>query len=279
MLTLETYRLVVGPILFLTLQCKDWDGVLLSTNSIVSAIMGKSQSKLPIETITELQKTTHFDKKEIQQWYLGFVAEASQQQHNAISPPSHPSISMHSTTSETEVKASGLPNIQSPTLNPSSTNLASGNGQAYWTKADLTRLYSTFFPFGNPLPFSQIMFNMYDTDRNGRIEFPEFLSALSVIARGKFDEKLAWTFRLYDLDQDGCISKNEMTIVVDALYRMLDNTVTFPEGQETPQKRVDYLFELMDKNLDGRIDFEEFCQGAKVDSLIIQSLFLYDGLL
>jgi hypothetical protein len=29
------------------------------------------QSKLSAEEITELQKATHFDKKELQQWYKG----------------------------------------------------------------------------------------------------------------------------------------------------------------------------------------------------------------
>lgn len=122
------------------------------------------------------------------------------------------------------------------------------------------------------------MFNMYDLDRNGRIEFPEFITALSIAARGKFDEKLTWSFKLYDLDQDGFISKNEMLIVVDAIYLMIDNMVILPPDQDTPQKRVDFVFSIMDRNQDERIDFEEFCQGAKADNLTIQSLFLYDGL-
>jgi hypothetical protein len=33
--------------------------------------MGKSQSKLSHEQLIELQKSTHFDKKELQQWYKG----------------------------------------------------------------------------------------------------------------------------------------------------------------------------------------------------------------
>ncbi|RAL60326.1 hypothetical protein DID88_000102 [Monilinia fructigena] len=37
--------------------------------------MGKSQSKLSAEQITELQKSTHFDKKELQQWYKGFLKD------------------------------------------------------------------------------------------------------------------------------------------------------------------------------------------------------------
>jgi Ca2+-binding EF-hand superfamily protein len=33
--------------------------------------MGKSQSKLSQQELADLQKATHFDKKELQQWYKG----------------------------------------------------------------------------------------------------------------------------------------------------------------------------------------------------------------
>jgi hypothetical protein len=34
---------------------------------------------------------------------------------------------------------------------------------------------------------------------------------------------------------------------------------------------------LSPQNNDGYLDYEEYCQGAKTDPIIIQSLFLYDG--
>ncbi|EAS37509.2 calcium-binding protein NCS-1 [Coccidioides immitis RS] len=37
--------------------------------------MGKSQSKLSPSQLDELQKATHFDKKELQQWYKGFLKD------------------------------------------------------------------------------------------------------------------------------------------------------------------------------------------------------------
>ena len=55
------------------------------------------------------------------------------------------------------------------------------------------------------------------------------------------------SFQLYDLDKDGFISRHEMTIVVDAIYKMNANMVTLPEDEETVQKRVDKIFALMDK--------------------------------
>lgn len=58
---------------------------------------------------------------------------------------------------------------------------------------------------------------------------------------------------------------------------MLENTASHPEDENTPAKRVDKLFLMMDTNKDGRIDLDEYCIGIKSDSFMIQSLFLYDG--
>ena len=40
--------------------------------------------------------------------------------------------------------------------------------------------------------------------------FQDFALSLSLLLNGSLDEKLEWTFHLYDLDGDGGISREEM---------------------------------------------------------------------
>ena len=47
------------------------------------------------------------------------------------------------------------------------------------------------------------------------------LVSLSTLLHGSLEEKLSWTFRLYDLNHDGSITKAEMAAVVVAVYELL----------------------------------------------------------
>ncbi|OXB69108.1 UNVERIFIED_CONTAM: hypothetical protein H355_012485 [Colinus virginianus] len=119
--------------------------------------------------------------------------------------------------------------------------------------AGFQKIYKQFFPFGDPTKFATFVFNV-------------------------FDENKARAFKLYDLDNDGYITRNEMLDIVDAIYQMVGNTVELPEEENTPEKRVDRIFAMMDKNADGKLTLQEFQEGSKADPSIVQALSLYDGL-
>ncbi|KAJ8038955.1 Neuronal calcium sensor 1 [Holothuria leucospilota] len=145
-------------------------------------------------------------------------------------------------------------------------------------KEEFIQIYQQFFPFGDASKFASFVFKVFDANKDGFIEFDEYVKALSVTSRGNLDEKLDWAFRLYDLDDDGFITREEMLDIVDAIYKMVGNMVQLPEDENTPEKRVDKIFRLMDKDRDSRITQEEFHEGSKAEPSIVQALSLYDGL-
>jgi len=146
------------------------------------------------------------------------------------------------------------------------------------SKDEFSAIYRQFFPSGDPTAFAKYVFDVFDENKDGTIEFEEFIQALSVTSRGNLEEKLKWAFDLYDLDQDGYITRDEMLEIVKAIYAMVGNAVQLPDDENTPQKRVERIFERMDTDHDGRLTMEEFMEGSKEDPSIIQALSLYDGL-
>jgi hypothetical protein len=94
------------------------------------------------------------------------------------------------------------------------------------TKEEFQKIYRQFFPFGDPSSFADYVFNVFDSDKSGSIDFKEFICALSVTSRGKMEDKLDWAFQLYDIDGDGKISYDEMLAIVEAIYKMVCYLVT-----------------------------------------------------
>lgn len=70
----------------------------------------------------------------------------------------------------------------------------------------------------------------------------DFLQTLSILSRGTLEEKLTWTFALYDINGDGLITREEMTDIVSAIYDMADQrpsmSGTLVESEEADSAAV-----------------------------------------
>ncbi|KAI3388688.1 hypothetical protein SNEBB_001401 [Seison nebaliae] len=102
-------------------------------------------------------------------------------------------------------------------------------------------------------PLVQRVIDIFDTDKDGEVDFKEFIQGISLFSvKGEKLSKLRFAFQIYDVDNDGYISNGELFQV---LKMMVGNNLK----DTALQQIVDKTIMNADKDGDGKISFEEFC--------------------
>ena len=84
---------------------------------------------------------------------------------------------------------------------------------------------------------------------------------LSTLLRGSIYEKLRWTFKLYDINGDGCITRGELGEVVTAVHELMGRR-HHAEEERKAREQLDRVFKKLDLNQDGVITIEEFIESC-----------------
>ena len=135
------------------------------------------------------------------------------------------------------------------------------------TKVKFVHAFKMMFPNGNAERFCEQVFDEYDSDGKGGIDFKEFMMAMDGNRTAK--DKLKWAFKLYDINGDNHIDREEITKTVEAIYDMLavknascnkgsKSAETEPSDASSAKNRAEAIFNRLDQNCDGLITEEEF---------------------
>lgn len=100
-------------------------------------------------------------------------------------------------------------------------------------------------------------------DHSGSIDFSEFLLAFNIRSKGQLEERLSWTFNLYDLDNNGHIDKKELKKMFEVLFTMLN--IDKKDERYNVEKRAGEVIKKFDISGDKKLSHDEFVQGVKND--------------
>ncbi|XP_036098410.1 guanylyl cyclase-activating protein 3 [Molossus molossus] len=108
------------------------------------------------------------------------------------------------------------------------------------------------------------VYNTFDMNKDGFIDFLEFIAAVNLVVRGKVEQKLKWYFKLYDADGNGSIDKKELLNIFMNVQAL--------NGQQTPspEEFTDLVFHKVDINHDGELTLEEFISGIEKDQNLLE---------
>lgn len=130
------------------------------------------------------------------------------------------------------------------------------------TVDEFKKLYSNFFPYGDPSEFAEHVFRVFDQNNDGVLDFRELIVSMSVMKRGDVNDRLKWAFNIYDIDGNGYITRDELFGILRAIEKLSGKR---NNGSRAENMAKD-IFRRVDKTADGKLSLAEFIEGAKVDN-------------
>uniref|UniRef100_A0A8C2K6G9 Si:ch211-245j22.3 n=1 Tax=Cyprinus carpio TaxID=7962 RepID=A0A8C2K6G9_CYPCA len=113
---------------------------------------------------------------------------------------------------------------------------------------------------------------IFKTKQDGVVDFREYVTAISMLIEGTTVEKLRWSFRLYDKDKDGAITRSEMLEIMQAVYKMsVAASLTKPDPL-TAEECTSRIFVRLDKDNNAIISQEEIIEAVLNDEWIREML-------
>lgn len=149
--------------------------------------------------------------------------------------------------------------------------------------------------------YAEQIFRTLDSNGDGVVDFREYVMAISMLIEGSAVEKLRWSFKLYDKDRDGAITKEEMLEIMQvcrlcvvvyktedvpdvafrlmcvflcaqAVYKMNVAAGLTKPNPLTAEECTNRIFVRLDKDNNAIISLEEFIEGALDDNWIREML-------
>ncbi|XP_063595306.1 Kv channel-interacting protein 2-like isoform X2 [Penaeus indicus] len=137
-------------------------------------------------------------------------------------------------------------------------------------------IYGKFFPLGDSAMYAHYVFGTMDQDGSGTITFGDFIMGLSVLLKGTLQERVNWIFNLYDINNDGYITREELIDIVTSIYDLMGDQANPCVDDSTAVDHVDKVFQKLDLNKDGVVTMDEFMEYCSKNENVIQSLNIFD---
>lgn len=102
----------------------------------------------------------------------------------------------------------------------------------------------------DPSPAVERLFSLFDKDSQGHVDMREFLISLTNFSGASKEEKLRFSFTVFDEDGNGAITRLELIKILKSNH--------MAGSEDEVARKADTIMAQTDKDGDGVISFDEF---------------------
>lgn len=138
------------------------------------------------------------------------------------------------------------------------------------SKQDFIGLMSRFNP--QLVTQAELIFNRFDEDRSGYLDFRELMICLSILSKGTFEDKLRLCFDLYDIEKSGYLHGFELNLLLEAVLKPYskEGDSLLADLQDAQRKALS-----LTGGTTGIVSFAEFYTSIISDPLLYNCFNLY----
>jgi len=123
----------------------------------------------------------------------------------------------------------------------------------------------------NDCLLARALFRIFDLTKTKKINFRTWIKTLSALStKASMEEKIKFSFSLYDLNEDGSIDINELRILLAAAVR--ESVLTLNEEQV--QAVCDHTLRHVDRDKNGIVDYNEYREVVSKSRRFVESFTL-----
>lgn len=113
------------------------------------------------------------------------------------------------------------------------------------------------------------LFTLWDRTGDGVINFKEFIVGTSILCRGSLQEKLEFSFDLYDVDGQKKITKPEMISVMKAMNSTMSFFGDEQMGEQEIVELVDVVFAESDTDHTDSLDYAQYMDAISRHPILV----------
>ena len=110
------------------------------------------------------------------------------------------------------------------------------------------------------------LYDLFDQDGNGTVDFTEITAGLSILTKGNKHVKAASAFQLYDVDENGVISMDEMIEYLHSVFKIVYHSTPGTREEmgmdplDLAKETAKEAFKRADIDENGVLSYDEFCE-------------------